>query len=94
MVTTSLGGEGMGHNNHLLGARFPFVVTKDILSLSTGERWWSCNATELFALKLLIVWNVPGSPVVRTPCFHCRGLRFDLWLGNEDLACCVVQPKK
>ena len=25
--------------------------------------------------------DFPGGPVVRTPCFHCRGPRFDLWLG-------------
>ena len=24
----------------------------------------------------------PGGPVVRTPHFHCRGPRFDPWLGN------------
>ena len=24
----------------------------------------------------------PGSPVVRTPCFHCRGPGFDPWSGN------------
>ena len=24
----------------------------------------------------------PGSPVVRTLCFHCRGHRFDPWSGN------------
>ena len=26
--------------------------------------------------------ELPGSPVVRTPCFHCRGPGFDPWLGN------------
>ena len=24
----------------------------------------------------------PGGPVVRTPCFYCRGLGFDPWSGN------------
>ena len=24
----------------------------------------------------------PGSPVVKTSCFHCRGCGFDSWLGN------------
>ena len=27
-------------------------------------------------------WDFPGSPVVKTPCFHCRGHRFDPWLEN------------
>ena len=26
--------------------------------------------------------DFPGSPVVRTPCLHCWGHRFDLWSGN------------
>ena len=26
--------------------------------------------------------NLPGSPVVRTPCFHCRGHGFDPWSRN------------
>ena len=24
----------------------------------------------------------PGAPVVRTPCFHCRGPGFDPWSGS------------
>ena len=27
-------------------------------------------------------WEFPRDSVVRTPCFHCRGLRLDAWLGN------------
>ena len=27
-------------------------------------------------------WDPLGSPVVTTPGFHCRGHRFDLWLGH------------
>ena len=27
-------------------------------------------------------WDFPGSPVVKTPCFHCRGCRFNPWSGN------------
>ena len=25
------------------------------------------------------IWDFPGGPVVRTPCFHCRGHGFDPW---------------
>ena len=28
------------------------------------------------------VRNFLGGPVVKTLCFHCRGYRFDPWLGN------------
>ena len=27
-------------------------------------------------------WDFPGGPVVKTPCFPCRGREFDPWLGN------------
>ena len=36
----------------------------------------------------------PGSPMVRTWCFHTWGLGFDLWLRNYDPTSHVVQPKK
>ena len=26
--------------------------------------------------------DFPGGPVVKTLCFHCRGLGFNPWLGN------------
>ena len=29
--------------------------------------------------------NFPSGPVVKTLCFHCRGRRFDLWLGTKIL---------
>ena len=28
-------------------------------------------------------WDFPGSPVVKIPCFHCRGLGFDPWSGTK-----------
>lgn len=47
------------------------------------------------------LWDFPGSPVVKTPCFHCRGLGFDPWLGGaegwgvgEGPTCQVVLLKK
>ena len=30
------------------------------------------------------LWDFPGSPVVKTPCFHCRGLGFDPWPGGAE----------
>ena len=44
--------------------------------------------------KLQYSWvgDIPGGPVVRTPCFHCRGHRFDSWSGYQDSACCTVRP--
>ena len=36
----------------------------------------------------------PGGPVVKTPCFHCRGHRFNPWWGNQDLTCCKAWQKQ
>ena len=35
--------------------------------------------------------DLPGGPVVKTPCFHCRGRGFNPWSGIPT--CCTVQPK-
>jgi len=37
--------------------------------------------------------DLPGSPVVKTSCSHCRGLGFYPYSGNQDLALCTVWPK-
>ena len=36
----------------------------------------------------------PGGLVVKTFTSHCRGLRFDLWSGNLNPTCHMVQSKK
>ena len=39
--------------------------------------------------------DFPGHPVVKTPCFHCRGHGFDPWLGIMILhAACSAAPQK
>ena len=30
----------------------------------------------------LYLWDFPGGPVVKTPCFHCRGHGFNPWSGK------------
>ena len=41
-----------------------------------------------------VPWEFSGSPVVRTLRFHCLGPWFNPWLGNQDPAIRVAQPKK
>ena len=36
----------------------------------------------------------PGGPLVRTPYFHCRRHKFDLWSGNLDPLSPAERPKK
>ena len=38
-------------------------------------------------------WDFPGCPVAKNPLFHCRGHRFNPWLGNED-PICVAKSKQ
>ena len=38
-------------------------------------------------------WSFPGSPVVKTLSFQCKGYGFDPWLGNEDSMCQGLWPK-
>ena len=47
-----------------------------------------------FFLLKIFLGDFPGSPVVRTPRFLCRGYGLDPWPGNQDPASCTAQPKK
>ena len=38
-----------------------------------------CKEVLLEITKLL---DFPGGSVVKTPCLHCRGPKFDTWSGN------------
>ena len=33
--------------------------------------------------ELIMNWEFPGGPVVRTPRLHCRGPGFNPWLGTK-----------
>ena len=35
-------------------------------------------------LKIAMIWEFPGDPVVGTLCFHCRGHGFDPWSVPHD----------
>ena len=40
-------------------------------------QWYQGNAN-----KNQLGRDFPGGPVVKALCFHCRGHRYDSWLGN------------
>ena len=43
----------------------------------------NCQSTHLESCEVVNhCWDFPGSPVVKTPCFHCRRQGLDPWLGN------------
>ena len=46
-----------------------------------------------YAWSLILVWNFPGGPVVKSPVFQCRGCGFNPWSGNSDPTCHVVWIK-
>ena len=45
-------------------------------------------------LKMVIMENFPGDLVVKTPCFQCRGHRFDPWSGKFHMPQRVWQKRK
>lgn len=56
-----------------------------------AERFSQCLSSLSFGSK---PWESPGSPVVRTLLFHCRGLAFNAQSGNEDPASHIEWQKK
>ena len=51
------------------------------------------HTCQLYTLNMSS-WDVPGDPVVKTPCFHCRRRRFNPWLGSKDPACQGAAKKR
>ena len=60
------GGEEATVRRHVPNISFPNLPITDIRSFN-NNRW---------------LWDFPGSPVVKTLCFHYRKHRFDPWSGN------------
>ena len=54
----------------------------------------SNNSEECKNLKMKGVFKIPGGPVVRTPCFHCRGPRFNPGGELRSLPCGAVKKRK
>ena len=44
--------------------------------------------------KIKNVWDFPGGPFVKTPCFQYSRCGFNPWLGNNIPTCCGARPKK
>ena len=44
-------------------------------------------------IKYQVIRDFPGGPGVKTPCFHCRGCRFDSW-SREVLHAVRCSQKK
>ena len=59
--------------NHIFGFRSTMPVV--LLLYIVGEN----KLIDVFKNQN---WEFPGCPVVRTPCLHCRGPRFDPWSGH------------
>lgn len=66
-----------------------FLTSADILlHLKTSERWNMISFYHELTLNLFFhaiknsSRDLPGSPMARTLCFHCREYGFDPWSGN------------
>ena len=63
------------------------VLQEHVLLLIKKKKKWQKMIKVVLSNKLKdCAWEFPGGPVVRTPCFHCRGHGFDPWSGNQDPA--------
>ena len=37
---------------------------------------------QTYTMNISLTRDFPGGPMVKTPCFQCRGCRFNPWWGN------------
>jgi len=71
---------------------FIFSLLLDHFFTSSGSLF---NIVSSLTTSSEMVLGLPGSPVVKILCFHCKGLiRVGLIPGRGSSACCPVQPKK
>ena len=62
------------------------------ISLST-DKYAQASSTVTSKKQKQTKKDFTGSPVVKTPCFQCRGPWLDHWLGNKDPTCHGAQQK-
>ena len=71
---------------------FPFSVHPFPPPCSLSEVGCCCSSGGLMPL---LCWKGERGPsLVKTPHFHCRGHRFDPWLGNQGPASPTLWPKQ
>ena len=58
------------------------------------DKWEGGGSKKNNIIKTKITRKVPGGPAVRNLSFHCRGHRFDPWLGNYDPTCHEARSEK
>ena len=78
-------------------ARFSFCIIGEVLELMEPCLWWPLQRpvwetlplhvehpahAGVFTLLKVMIWEFPGSLVVRTPHSHCREPGFNPWSGN------------
>ena len=73
----------------LLKYHFPEIIVNILVNLFLDLQVYvhrRRSRFEEFYINQLILkgsWrDFPGGPVVKSPCFQCRGWGFDPWLGN------------
>ena len=74
---------------------FNFYFSIILMEFEEGKqiiKWQSWNPRSF--LRKYCRRDFPGGPVVKTLRFHCRGHRFDPWLGNYDPTCHEARSEK
>lgn len=72
------------------------VVANEVTEETRVRPWGALQAIikDLSFNFKLAGGDLPGGPVVRKPCFHRRGHRFNPWSWNQDSACQSVKTIK
>ena len=91
---------GMAIHFSILAWRIPQTEKpggpQSLKSQRVGHDWATNTHTHYkYALRLVQSWDSPGSPVVKTPCFHCRWCRFNPWSRNlrSHMPCDIAKIK-
>ena len=94
---------GHPHRSEIIRSCPDTLVSPFTAKLPNHISWWSLarQAEVQGRISIRLVgsrgkkkWDFPGSPVVRTPCFYCRGHRFNPWSGSQGPTSCVVWENK
>ena len=89
---TGVGSSSRGSSTQRLNLGLPHCrqILHDLRHQESPLQWW-------FILNIIYktdLGDFPGGPVIKTPCFHCRGPGFHPWLGKQNPTCHMAQQRK
>ena len=89
--------QSLAHSPTLHLSLFPTLRPSSSLPSLSMQMSWRLASVYIFSTwtSLVIHWDFPcGGPVVKIPCFQCRGQGFDSQLGELRSTCLMAKKKK